>query len=494
MTIPGTKIRKTQRLFLAVLIPSVLFFSTCWGNWAGTWEGTMGTGSNRFRVAFVFGQSLGEYHNIDDGIHGEPLTVVSRKENFLRAQTTGGGSLELNQDPSGRFLTGSFYQGPGKDSQLSLVGEGKTYPVTLYRGKDFLNPRLRPSGEEERNYSYDPPKELSDGWEAGDLRQTNADLPRIEEIVVKILDQEFPYIHSLVLVKDGKLVLDEYFYGYTPVDGHPVQSITKPVFSLLFGIAEAQGLCRASQKLYDFFPSYRSRLGWDSRKDRISLENLLTMTSGLGCDDSRDSKDCSWSMVASPDWLDFSLSLPFSELPGSHFAYCGACLTPLAALLEKQSGLKLMDYAQKFLFDPMGIKVPPWWEGPQGIHSPAFGLVLTPRDMAKIGVLVLKNGNWRGRQVVPEKWIRESTAPQVLSPQTDKKSDYGYLWWERDADWHGKKLRVLDAWGVGGQHIFIVPEMDLVCVLTGGNYKDGVAANHSFLIFNEVMKSFKPGS
>ncbi len=459
----------------------------------GTWEGSMGVGSNRFRVAFVLGPSEGEYHNIDDGIHAEPLTIVSREGNSLKAQTAGGGTLELKPDESGDFLTGSFYQGPGKDSQQSLVGEGKTYPVTLKRCEDFLHPRLGPS-EGQNEYTYEPPKDLSDGWESGDLRKTNADVKKIEKTVQKLLRPDFPYVHSLLAVKDGKLVLEEYFYGYGPDDAHPVQSITKPVFSLLFGVAETQGLCCASQKLYDFFPSYRSQSNWDPRKDGISLENLLTMTSGLGCDDSKDAKDCSWPMVASPDWLDFSLSLPLNEKPGSHFAYCGACLTPLEAILEKQSGLTLADYAQKFLFDPLGIKRPPWWEGPQGIHCPAFGLALRPRDMAKIGWLVLENGNWKGRQVVPEQWIRESTAPHVLSPRTDKKSDYGYLWWERDADWNGRKLRVLDAWGVGGQHIFIVPGLDLVCVLTGGNYKDGIAANHSFEIFKEVMDAFKPGS
>jgi CubicO group peptidase (beta-lactamase class C family) len=452
----------------------------------------MGAGSNRFRVAFVLGAGAGEYHNIDDGIQGEPLTIVSRTGHSLRAQTAGGGTLELNLDETGPFLTGSFVQGPGKDSQLSLVGEGKTYPVTLRQGGDFLHPRLMPSGAQESRYSYAPPKGLSDGWESGDLRGTKADIPRIEGTVQKLLSGEFPHIHSLLIVKDGKLALEEYFYGYGPADAHPVQSITKPVFSLLFGVAEAQGLCRITQKVYDFFPGYRQSPGWDARKDKITLQTLLTMTSGLGCDDSRDSKGCSWAMFASPDWLDFSLNLPLNGEPGSHFAYCGACLTPLGAILEKQSGLKLPDYAQKFLFDPLGIKAPPWWEGPGGIHSPAFGLALTPRDMAKIGYLVLDKGLWKGRQVVPRKWVQASTAPQVPGSMTGKQSDYGYLWWERNADWHGKKLRVLDAWGVGGQHIFIVPALDLVCVLTGGNYKDGGLANNSFKIFKNVMNAFKP--
>jgi CubicO group peptidase (beta-lactamase class C family) len=192
-------------------------------------------------------------------------------------------------------------------------------------------------------------------------------------------------------------------------------------------------------------------------------------------------------MVQSPDWLDFSLSLPLSAPPGSRFAYCGACLIPLGAVVEKQSGMALPAFAQKYLFDPLGIQTPTWWEGPRGIHSPAFGLSLKPRDMAKLGLLVLQKGKWNGKQIVPEKWITEATSPHVLEAKTGNKADYGYLWWQRNVQQGKKKWRVFDAWGVGGQHIFIVPELNVVCVLTGGNYKDGGLAKNSFKIFQEVL-------
>jgi CubicO group peptidase (beta-lactamase class C family) len=479
-----------------VFFGAVLFLAaSCLGagpteNSGGTWEGEMGMGTHTFRVAFVLKEGLGEYHNIDDGIHGEPMTLEWNGEK-LRAQTTGGGTIELFPSQGGKLMTGVFRQGEGTDSQQSLVGENQNYPVTLHRGEDYLHPRLGPDGRERIDYEYAPPGKMPDGWEIGDLRLSRADPAKIQNAVQNILKSNFPYIHSLLLVKDGKLVLDEYFYGYGPGDPHPVMSVTKDVFSILFGIAENQGLCRPDQKLFDFFQDYHSRPGWDAAKDAITLESLLTMTSGLGCDDFKDSSSCSWKMFPSPDWLDFSLSLPLENLPGSRFAYCGACLSPLAAILEKQSGLKVNTFAQKYLFDPLGIQAPLWWEGPRDFHSPAFGLALKPRDMAKIGLLVLRKGEWSARQVVPKKWIGGSTAPHVPASLTGKKADYGYLWWERDARWHGKKLRVLDAWGVGGQHIFIVPDLDLVCVVTGGNYKDGILADNSFKIFHEVLEAFR---
>ena len=454
----------------------------------GTWEGVMGVGTHTFRVAFVLEKGHGEYHNIDDGIHGEPMLVRSMGAS-LRAQTQGGGELILKS--SGSLLTGTFTQGPGPDVRQSLAGENQSYPVTLRRGEDYLHPRMGAGGREQTRYSYAPPRQMPDVWETGDLRKTQADLPKIEAGVRGILKGKFPYIHSLLLVKDGRLVLDEYFYGYGPGDLHPVQSITKSIFSLLFGIAEGQGLCLPSQKLYDYFHEYRSRPGWDTAKDAITLESLLTMTSGLGCDDLNDSNSCSWKMFPQADWLAFSLTLPLEKAPGTRFAYCGACLNPLAAILEKNSGLKLTDFSQKYLFDPLGIQPPLWWEGPRGFHSPAFGLSLRPRDMAKIGLLVLRKGNWNGRQAVPEKWVEESTALHVPPSMTGKKAGYGYLWWVRDVTLAGKKLRSLDAWGVGGQHIFIVPALDLVCVVTEGNYRDGRLAENSFNIFHEVLEAFR---
>lgn len=476
--------------------PILFLAASCLGagpaeNTSGTWEGLMGSGTHAFRVAFVLEEGRGEYHNIDDGIHGEPMTLKWDGKK-LHAQTNGGGTLELHPSQNGKSMTGVFRQGEGKDSQQSLVGRNQSYPVSLHPGEDYLHPRLGPDGREQIHYQYLSPVEMTDGWKAGDLRQSRADLPKIESAVQGILKGKFPYIHSLLMVKDGKLVLDEYFYGYGPDDPHPVMSITKDIFSLLFGIGVGQGLVQPNQKLFNYFSDYRFRPGWDPAKDQITLESLLTMTSGLGCDDFKGSNDCSWAMVQSPDWLDFSLSLLNENKPGSHFAYCGACLSPLGAILEKQSGMELSQYAQKFLFGPMGIEKPLWWEGPRGFHSPAFGLALRPRDMAKIGLLVLNKGggpNWN--QVVPKTWIEESTAPHVLSPRTGKEADYGYLWWERDVQWHGKKLHELDAWGVGGQHIFIVPTLNLVCVLTGGNYKDGNLANNSFKIFHQVLEAIQ---
>lgn len=477
------KFRPSQSLFIFTLLACPLWCAPV----TGTWEGVIGKGTHQFRVAFVFQGNKGEYHNIDDGIQGEPMTLESLGDGSFRAKTRGGGRLEVKPVASGKLLVGNFTQGAGPDSQQSLVGEA-SYPVTLRQGEDFLRPRLLPDGRDQTDYQYTPPPEEGDGWKVGDLNETQAKT-EIERIVQKILRHQYPYIHSLLLVKDGKLVLDEYFYGYGPGDPHPIQSITKDVFSLLFGIADGQGLCGPDQKLFDFFPSYRSRPGWEVAKDGITLESLLTMTSGLGCDDFKDSNSCSWKMFSSPDWLEFSLSLPIEGKPGSHFAYCGACLNPLAAIVEKQSGLSVTAFAQTNLFGPLGIQTPTWWEGPLGFHSPAFGLVLKPRDMAKIGLLVLQKGKWNGRQVVPEKWIEESTAPHVPASMAGKKADYGYLWWERNVIHHGEKLRVLDAWGVGGQHIFIVPALDMVCVMTGGNYKNGRLANNSFRIFHEILEA-----
>jgi CubicO group peptidase (beta-lactamase class C family) len=445
--------------------------------WLGDWWGEMGSGNHRFQVAFQLKEDSGYYNNLDDGIYNEPLTFDAR-DGELKAKTRGGGLLKLDYFPACPVLTGTFTQGPGVDGKESLVGVGTSYPVTLRRGGERLRPRER------NDYVYAPPTQGTDGLAVGELQG-----PRVgamQNLVREIGKGKFKHIHSLLLVKDGRLVLEEYFYGYGPGDAHPVQSVTKSLFSLLLGTAIEKGWISLSAKLYDFFPDLRGQKDWDPRKDRITLRDILTMSSGVACDDWEKGEGCSWAMVDSPDWNRFALGLPVVFEPGSHFAYCGACLSPLVEILERKSGVPLSTFADQTLFKPLGIESPAWWEGPNGSHSPAFGLSLRPRDMAKIGQMVLQKGKWNGRQVVPKNWIEESTSPQVAG-LPGKRPDYGYLWWSRNALAGAKKYRVVMAWGVGGQYIYIVPEAGLVMVLTGGDEKDALSSTRCKELFQRTL-------
>jgi CubicO group peptidase (beta-lactamase class C family) len=456
---------------------------------SGTWQGTLDVGITSFRMALVLqkgedGKPAALFNNVDDGLYSQSFQKFSLQGRSFHGELPTGEVLDLSLNWRGN-LQGIYTQAHG-----SFQKEGKVSSLVLKRGGSFLVPRMSREGGSQTTYQYQEPLTLSDGWETAPLPK-EADVKKVENGIRKILDQTFPHIHNLTVVKGGKLVLDEYFYGYGPEDEHPAQSITKSVFSMLVGIARDQGFLKLEDRLYDAFPEYRSKPGWDRRKDLITLRNLLTMTSGFACDDWKDSQSCSWGMVDSSDWLAFALSQPLGHAPGQHFAYCGACLTPFSALLARKSGMDLAAFAQKNLFNPLGIKEPSWIKV-GGEPTPAsFGLGLRPRDLAKLGYLYMRKGHWSGRQVISEKWVEESTGIQISQKRTNREADYGYLWWEKEVPFHGKKIRIFYAWGVGGQYLFVVPELELVCVVTGGNYKNGKLGANSLKLFEEnVLAAF----
>lgn len=450
----------------------------------GAWQGTLDSGMTTFRVVLELpmGPDGGSplFTNIDDGIYGQSFQRSALGRKRFRGELPTGEVLKLEFDRSDGSFHGSYTQSHG-----SFQKPGKVSSLVLRPGNDFLHARRVSPSVVQRVYSYQPPQKLTDGWETGDVTRAGMDVPRLAEGMGKILDGTYPHIHSVLVVKKGKLVLDEYFYGYGPQDLHPVHSITKSVFSILFGIARDKGLLEPRQKLYFFFPEYRAKTGWDPRKDRVTLESLLTMKGGFACNDWENSKACSWDMVDSSDWLHFALSRPLDQAPGRQFAYCGACLTPLSSLVARKSGVGVMDFANANLFEPLGIQEAAWMAGPGGVTPVSFGLSLRPRDLAKLGWLVLKEGKWEGKRVVSQDWIRRSTAVHVPRKQTGKEADYGYLWWERDEAWKGKKIRVIEGWGVGGQHLFIAPRLQMVCVITGGNYKDSKLSANARKLFRE---------
>jgi CubicO group peptidase (beta-lactamase class C family) len=318
----------------------------------------------------------------------------------------------------------------------------------------------------------------------------------MESGVKKILNGTFPHIHSLLVAQGEKLLVDETFYGYSAQDPQPVQSITKSVFSILFGITQDRHLLQTGLKLYDYFPEYRSQKAWDSRKNQITLGNLLTMSSGFDCSDWKDAQACSWGMVNSNDWLDFVLSKPLAGDPGSHFSYCGACLLPLSVILERAGQKTIPQFAQQYLFDPLEIHSTRWVEAPSAgtkVVPVSFGLSISPRDLAKIGLLVLKQGEWEGQRIVSEDWIKESTSLKVPRGQTNHKYDYGYLWWETEFKIGNRNIRTVMGWGVGGNYLLIVPEKNLVFVITAGNTNDPQAAKCSLRLFQDyVLPAFFP--
>ncbi len=280
------------------------------------------------------------------------------------------------------------------------------------------------------------------------------------ELLADMLDtiQKLEYdIDSVLVVRNGYLVLDAYIHPFRPSATHTIRSCTKSIISALGGIAiEAGYIEGVNQPVLDFFPD-RAVANLDGNKQAITLEHLLTMTSGLNC---RDSYLYRWrglrQMAASEDWVQFVLDLPMAEEPGTRFEYCNGVSFLLSAIIQETTGMSALDFAEEHLLDPLGISTVSWPSNPQGITIGYSELHMLPRDMAKIGYLYLKGGLWDGEQVVPSAWIAASTRKHVPATLQD---GYGYQWW---IDSSG----IYMALGYGGQFIFVVPELNMVVVFT----------------------------
>jgi len=272
-------------------------------------------------------------------------------------------------------------------------------------------------------------------------------------------------LHSLLIVRNGYLVVEAYWHPYGPDVKHSIESNTKSIIGTLVGIAMDQGkLQNVHQKLVDFFPE-RSIQDMDEQKKSISLQNLLSMTPGLDC---QDQSSAATEMYQAEDWVQYLLDLPVVSPPGKRWIYCSGAVHLLSAVLQKSTGLDARTYANTYLFEPLGIpevQAQDWGTDSQGVNNGIAGLYLTPRDLAKFGYLYLNKGRWEGRQVVSAHWVEESTREQAYIGKDDYVGGldrrFGYLWSIFP------KLKYYGYLGMAGQELFILPEKNMVVVFTG---------------------------
>jgi CubicO group peptidase (beta-lactamase class C family) len=295
-------------------------------------------------------------------------------------------------------------------------------------------------------------------------------------------------IHSVLVVRRGTLVYEQYFEGedqnwdrqlgrvaFHAGLKHDLRSVTKSVTSLLIGIAVQRKLVEGvDEPILQFFPEYSDLR--TPEKDRILLRHLLTMSTGLAWDEYRpytDPMNSEVQMMQSPDRYRFALERPVLLAPGQVWNYNGGATELLGALFQKIDGRLLDDFAREFLFKPLEITDTEWNKyGERDIPAAASGLRLQPRDMAKIGQLVLARGIWKGQQIVPAEWIDQSIAPQIGCPDTIY--FHGYHWWLGRSFVSNREVKWAAGVGLGGQRIFIVPVLDLVVVVTAGLYNSPI--------------------
>lgn len=335
-------------------------------------------------------------------------------------------------------------------------------------------------------YHYTAPPATADGLPVGTLAGTGLDPALLATMVSKIVDGTYPNVHSILLIKDGKLVFEEYFYEYTRQTLHPLRSATKSFVSALTGIALAQqSLPSVQAPVVGFFPEYALQHA-SALKQAITVQDLLTNQSGLDYDIARpQATGNEVAMGNTPDWVKYTLDLPMLDAPGTTGRYNSGNPITLGRILEKQTQQPLPDFARRQLFAPLGITHFDWRFQPDSSSADTFcQLSLRPRDMAKFGLLYLNQGRWRGRQVVPADWVAASLTKHAVIQHTD----YGYLWWLKYLDANGTRFYGAAAQGNGGQRIFVWPKQHLVTVLTGGNYNQQSPSDE--LIATYILAAF----
>ena len=271
-------------------------------------------------------------------------------------------------------------------------------------------------------------------------------------------------IHSLTVVRNGVIILDAYFYPFTREMRHDVASVTKSVVSLLAGIAIGEGHFEGVQQpVVDVLPKTETR-GLEHGKAQLRIGHLLAMQSGLSCGFTRGEPELS-AMTKSKDWVAYALSLPVAAEPGERFGYCSPNFHVVSAALSTATKASALEYARSRLFRPLGIQDVYWPADPMGVTHGWGDLQLRPRDMARLGLLMLRRGQWGARRIVSQSWIDSSASVHAV---VNENEDYGLGWWI------SRHLSTLfEANGRGGQRISIVPGKNIVVVMTGGGFEPG---------------------
>jgi CubicO group peptidase (beta-lactamase class C family) len=328
--------------------------------------------------------------------------------------------------------------------------------------------------------------------------------PDLAERVKALVRQgRAPGLHGIVVVRAGRLVLEWYGAGedwswgtprghvkFGPETLHDLRSVTKSVTSLLYGIAlEHRRVPAPDAPLLAHFPEYGD-LASDEQRASLRVEHALTMTLGLEWREDlpyTSAENSEIAMERAPDRYRYVLERPIVEKPGRRWHYCGGATALIGALIERGTGLRLPDFAREALFRPLGIDAFEWMAGGDGVASPASGLRLTPRGLARIGECVAAGGRWDGRAVVPDWWLEASHTPRVTIAQG---FDYGYQWYLGTAPAPaGGAVRWAAGQGNGGQRLLVVPELGLAVAITCGAYDSANQMTTPGRVFNLVLSS-----
>jgi CubicO group peptidase (beta-lactamase class C family) len=335
-------------------------------------------------------------------------------------------------------------------------------------------------------------------WRTARPEQVGLDPARVNALVARLRSSANPGVHSLVIVRQGYLAVEEYFGGSKHDDVHTMQSVSKSVTSLMIGIAADQAKVRISDRLLPIFPEYTDLREIDDRKRAVTVRDLLTMRSGIDFYESPyPGSPLEQLNTSRGDWVRLVLDRPMNAAPDGRWQYNSGGVIVLAGVLRKMiNGENPVIFARRELFNPIGITTAFWYVSAyDSLPHAGGGLNLRAVDLARIGYLVLRRGKWADRQIVSEQWLDESTTPITSHPFTFGSHivDYGYLWWLMPINGSGatrdRNAVIYTASGAQGQWLFVIPKYDLVVAVTGGSDNSWVAAPD--FLYSDILPAIR---
>ncbi|MEO8190923.1 MAG: serine hydrolase [Acidobacteriota bacterium] len=441
---------------------------------SGTWSGEVVPLEDQMRFYLMITAkpdgSLGAFVRNPERNAGRFLNVDHVEKEGERVRLVGKGEAA----GKGEVLAEGFLH----DGTLSMQLRGSTFDferVAAGQPSDFY-----PRGLPAASYRYMPPPAGPDGWPTGTLEEAGISRDAMERFVRMLIATPMDSVHAseihgVLIARHGKLVLEEYFHGEHRDKPHDTRSASKSLTSTLAGAAIVAGVPIATST-----PVYRVMNGGsfprdlDPRKRALTVEHLLTMSSGLDCDDrdpdSPGNEDVMQNQEKEPDYYRYTLDLKMIRDPGQRAVYCSVNSNLLGGVLAKAAARPLPELFGKLVAAPLEIRRYFLNLTPTGDAYMGGGVRFLPRDFMKLGQLLLNHGTWKGRRVLSAEWVRRAASPLVEL----RDMHYGYFWWVTEYPYQGRHVRAFFAGGNGGQVVMGIPELDLLIAFYGGNYSDPV--------------------
>jgi CubicO group peptidase (beta-lactamase class C family) len=370
----------------------------------------------------------------------------------------------------GVIAEGSYH---ADDEIVSLFfGRGGSYDFRREGDESGFYPR----GRNPNRYIYGAPSSFDDGWLTGNVEDAGIDRAGIEKAIQTVIDMPMdsvnaPQIHAILIARHGRLVLEEYFHGEHRDKLHDTRSAAKSLTATIIGAAIHDGApIELSTPVYQVMNGGEFPDGLEPRKRAMSLEHLLTMSSGFFCDDgdpdAPGAEETMQNQEDEPDWLRYTLNVPMTWDPGDTAIYCSANPNLALGMLGRATGEFPMYTFHRLIGSPLKIRRYGWFTDPAGNPYGGGGVHLLARDFLKLGQLMLNGGTWEGRRILTREFVEKASSPLYKIGNRG----YGYLWWCIDYPRGDDTLRAFAALGAGGQVVMVFPKLDLVVASFGGSY------------------------